>query len=160
RIVERLLGDQLAEGVGALVAEQQHGTVGGPFGNACSASRSARAADILDDELLAKPLGQMLRKDARRNVDWTAGRERHHQGDGACRPILWRSLCLRRDSNDCKNGSQYCSHHVVLPGQTVALFVSLARAMAASIGDDAGGLDYLAPALDVLRQILREILRR
>jgi hypothetical protein len=57
RIVERLLGHQLAESVGGLVAEQQHRAVGGRFRNARSAGPSARAPDILDDELLAEPLG-------------------------------------------------------------------------------------------------------
>src|SRR5262245_54436477 len=45
------------------------------------------------------------------------------------------------------------------PGQTIAFFVSPARATGPSIGDNAGGFDHLAPALDVLRQILGEIFR-
>src|SRR5882672_902949 len=48
----------------------------------------------------------------------------------------------------------------VLPGQTIAFFVPPARAPAPSIGDDACSLDHLAPALDVLRQILGQIFRR
>ena len=78
--------------MGALVAEQQQRAIGGPFHNARGAGRTARAADVLDDELLAKPIGQMLGEDAGRHIDRSARRERHHQGDGACRPTLLWSL--------------------------------------------------------------------
>src|SRR5690349_12476585 len=46
------------------------------------------------------------------------------------------------------------------PGRASLFLFRPCGRTATSISDDAGGLDHLAPALDVLRQILRKIFRR
>jgi len=54
------------------------------LGDGVGADYARRAAGaILDDEVLAHRLVELLRQDARDAIDRSAGRKRHHHGDGA-----------------------------------------------------------------------------
>src|SRR5262249_5343710 len=76
-----------------------------------AADRAAAAADVLDDQGLPKNVSHLLGDDARHDVAWTAGGERHHYSDRSDRIATSFSMprhkagCDRRnaeDSNHCR----------------------------------------------------------
>jgi hypothetical protein len=52
------------------------------------AGHPAGAADVFDDDLLAKNVAQPVRDDAADNVGGTACRERHDHGNRPARPLV------------------------------------------------------------------------
>ncbi len=121
RVVERLLVEHLAEGVRALVAEQEHRAVGRRLGDARGAVHAAGAADILDDHLLAEPLGQLLRHQAADEIDRAAGRERHHHGDRPRRPVLRDGGTAEHERDQ---GREQDLRHGVSPCNSLGLMLS------------------------------------
>src|SRR4029079_9138406 len=82
RVIWRLLGEQLAVGVGPAVAVEENVAVGCRLGDAARAGRYAGAADILDDDLLAEQFAHGLRQDPRNHIERAAGGEGHDHGNG------------------------------------------------------------------------------
>ena len=68
--------------------EQQRIAVGRGLGDLVGADRAAGAADILDHHALAEPFAQALGEQPRQHVGGGAGRERHHDADGAGREYV------------------------------------------------------------------------
>jgi hypothetical protein len=63
---------------------QQGVAIGRGLGDGVGADYSRRAAGaILDDEVLAHRLVELLHQDARNAIDRSAGRKRHHDGNRA-----------------------------------------------------------------------------
>ncbi|MNL05444.1 hypothetical protein D3C87_1260420 [compost metagenome] len=67
------------------VAKQQGVSVGLRASHRGGAYRAARAGLVLDDDLLAQRVVQLLRQRARQRVGRAAGREGHHDADGLVR---------------------------------------------------------------------------
>ena len=79
---------------------QQRVAVGRRLGDGVGADGAGRAAGaVLHDEVLADRLVELLHQDARDAVDRSAGRERHHDGDGA-RGIGLRERGRRREPEE------------------------------------------------------------
>ena len=93
RVVERLLVERLAVGVGAGIADQQGVAVGRGLGDALAADGAGGGADIVDDDRLSEQFAHLQRLDARAHVDAAAGRERNHERDRPRRPVLRRRGC-------------------------------------------------------------------
>src|SRR5215510_16564964 len=76
--------------------------IGGRFGDGVGADDARGAAgSILDDEVLAYRLVELLDQDASDPVDRSAGRKWHHHGDRAGRVIL-RACTSRRQRDECE----------------------------------------------------------
>ena len=69
-------------------AGEQRVAIGRRCGDARASERAARAADVLDDQLLAERCSHLLGHDARDHVARASGGERHHHGDRSCRKIV------------------------------------------------------------------------
>src|SRR5262245_35051834 len=79
-------------------ASEQCVSVGMRRRHARTADRAATAADVLDDQGLAKNLSHPLGDAARHHVARTAGGERHHHSDGSDRiAIPFRVPCHNTD---------------------------------------------------------------
>src|SRR5258706_366755 len=86
----------------------------------CPPSRSVSAGSILDEEWLAKPLGQPLTHQARHDVERAAGRKTDHDAHGPYRiglrlrdPRHGRQRgCARGQMQECATGK---FHGVPLP---------------------------------------------
>src|SRR6188472_4296746 len=63
------------------------------------ADAAARAADVLDIELLAELIGELLHDEPCENVGRTAGRERHHHA--------YRPCWIRLRPSDARSARQY-----------------------------------------------------
>src|SRR5262249_26770324 len=122
---------------------QQGVAVGRGLGDGVGADYARRAAGaILDDEVLAHRLVELLHQDARDAIDRSAGRKRHHHSDGAGGIILRRRGGRKRyHERDRKRGRSRKSHGTIL------LWVgSVCPGIAASVdqqilaGDEAGML--------------------
>ena len=68
--------------------DQQRMAILWRVGNDFAADHAAGAAAIVDDDLLAKPLAEMLGDDAGDDVVDAAGRERHHKAHRLIRVVL------------------------------------------------------------------------
>jgi len=97
--------------------DQQAVAVGRGLGDGIGADYSRRAAGaILDDEVLAYGLVELLHHDARDAVDRSAGRKRHHDRDRAGWIILRRRGGRKRcHERHRKRGRSRKSHGTVLP---------------------------------------------
>ena len=85
------------------------------LGDGVGADYARRAAGaILDDEVLAHGLVELLHQDARNAIDRSAGRKRHHHGDRAGGIILRRRGGRKRyRERDRKRGSKRKSHGTI-----------------------------------------------
>src|SRR5262249_43828127 len=117
--------------------------VGRSLGDGVGADYSRRAAGaILDDEVLAHRLVELLHQDARNAIDRSASRKRYHHGDRAGGIILRRRRGRKRDrERDRKRGRKRKSHGTIL-----SCAASVCPGIAASVdqqilaGDEAGML--------------------
>ncbi len=72
--------------------DRHHVTVRGRFRDTCHTDRSARAADVLDHDLLTQRPAHQFRDQARHSVRRSARGRRHDQGNGTRREVLRRCL--------------------------------------------------------------------
>ena len=84
-VIGQVLVDEVIDGDRA-GAEQQRVAVGRRAHHRIDAERVARAAAVLDVELLAQDLAEVQREHARRRVGGAARRGRHQNLDRFCRP--------------------------------------------------------------------------
>ena len=84
---------------------QERVTVGWRIDRSLGADNAARPRPVVDDELLAQPLRQILAHDARHNVGRAPGGKRHD-------PAHWlRRIGLRpRDARDDRERSSACCY--------------------------------------------------
>ena len=131
RVIWRLLGEQLAVGVGPAVAVEENVAVGCRLGDAARAGRSAGAADILDDDLLAEQFAHGLRQDPRNHIERAAGGEGHDHGNGAGRPILGiEGMKRRQHDHSERGGDEPCQHCLTLRFERFLRFLRFQRSFA------------------------------
>ncbi len=112
RIERQLAVERLVDGERSGRGEQQRVAVGIRLGHRLAAGVAAAAGSILDDELLAEIVGELLRQDARHHVDRAAGRVRIDDADDALGIILrgaWRRQRKERQDND-RGSTQKLQH--------------------------------------------------
>jgi hypothetical protein len=82
------------------------------IGDDLSANHATGAAAIVDDDLLAEPLAEMLRDDAGDDVVDAAGRERHDEPHRPVRGILRRSRGREHEQRDrnCRKSGAHAAH--------------------------------------------------
>ncbi len=127
RIVRHALVHQLVVRERPGRAEQDRVAVGSGFGDGSAPDIAACAGTIVDDELLAKSLAEILRERTRQQVGAPAGGKRHDHGDGPRRPDLYLCLGDRRSRPEASGGdgkrdpSSDASFHDVLPCRAAEL---------------------------------------
>src|SRR5262249_24723056 len=96
-------------------------TVRRRLGDARDAGHPARAADILDDHLLAQQVREASAENSRYRIRSAAGREWHHQSQRPCGPLLGRNRrcprerCERDSPSDKLQKSLAARFHGWLP---------------------------------------------
>jgi hypothetical protein len=81
-----------------------------------------RAANILDDDLLAQEIRNDLAQNARDRIRRASGRERNDHGQRPRRPFLRRGRSVRRNSESNRNsgceGPDYQAHSTNITTRT------------------------------------------
>ena len=106
RIVERLLVERLALGMGADGAEHEGVAVGLGIGDALGAGHAAGAADVLDHDLLAENFAHARADHAAEHVGRAAGGERNDHGHrpGRDNPARRRARGQRNKASERRAG--------------------------------------------------------
>jgi hypothetical protein len=110
------------------VVHQHRVAIGGRARRTHGAGRAARAGDVFDHEGLAERTREIFAVDARRDIGWSAGRERDHDRHGLQRiglrehPRPERKLTCERDKAPCDhwNASGAMQPGTFVPGTTEA----------------------------------------
>ena len=131
RVVERLLVHGLALGMGADSANHEGVAVRRRISDPPGAGHAARAADVLDHDLLPQDLAHARGDDAGKHIGRATGREWNDHRDGAGRVSLRRGQqrgCKERAEADRKSPD---THWWFLPGmaRTVARVAGGVKAM-------------------------------
>jgi hypothetical protein len=115
--VERLIGSMRTH-----IAQDEQVPVRRGFGHTRAADHASRAADILDDDLLAQEIRNSRAQNARDRVCRASGRERNDHGQRSRRPFLRSGRSVRRSSESNRNsgceGPDYQAHSANIPTRT------------------------------------------
>ena len=126
---QRIVGQRVEPGIdrGRQRHDQERVAVLRRVGDDLGANHAAGAAAIVDDDLLAEPLAEMLRDDAGDDVVDAAGRKRHDQPHRPVRVILRRQPAAESTSNATATAANPVRMPVMSPSPAIQACAAGAR---------------------------------